>query len=851
MQKSIVAFLLLFCLHAKGQKKENLHALEDVLQYYEREANVSFSFDPQIVRLITIDFDYTDKSLAEILELLRDRAPISIEQISEAYYTLALKESQFSIFFTDSIDSKKISDGQVILLVNKQTLTNSMISENGEFVFSYKPNPSHTLEVYAFGYKVQKLPFKALLNSKNLELKLSPSTVYLDDLVIQDYLTQGISLDPIDQKISIKVLDLPSLPGETDGDIFASLALLPGVSTPDNRPGNLFIRGSSTDQSLILYDNIPIYHRGHYYGTISPYNPKLVESVNVYRSGMHPRLGGRVGGAIEINSATDLVQESKYGFGLNSLYGTGYLKTPILKNKAGFAIGGRRSFPVTFSSPKLKAISDMVYAATAAESSEINPEASDFKVTYEDYNAKLEALIGDRAKLSVTGIYAGTFSGFTLDQDSVKDRLVSGFRNLGLNANLDIQLSEKLTSKSAATFSDYNVFFKQGRNGNIKSIEELKDFSASQEFEFGSKRSILYTSGFSVNYQKTDYTYQGVLINANQPPIRIGSKGITEAYSISPYFSMLLHTIDRLSLSLGMRGTYYSELQDFALLPRANFSIDVSERIMAKGSFGLYRQYLSQVKYLEFGGSGFDNDLWQLANDDIDIIHGYQSMAGFLVSKNKMVLDIEFYQKTANNVTYTESKRPEDGFVFQTADQISYGVDIFFKKKVSKQADVWTGYTFSHIFLTFDSLKSKQYHSKYDQPHVFYLGGSLSKRNFNFSGSWRFASGLYAQSPEILVAIQNYEQAIANRPNLPPINNPFEGYPNRFKSIHTLDLSASYKLPKTDKRAYLTTFGLSILNTYNQKNLTDQVTRAGEPSVFILDRNAIRFAPNLMVMVEW
>ena len=82
----------------------------------------------------------------------------------------------------------------------------------------------------------------------------------------------------------------------------------------------------------------------------------------------------------------------------------------------------------------------------------------------------------------------------------------------------------------------------------------------------------------------------------------------------------------------------------------------------------------------------------------------------------------------------------------------------------------------------------------------------------------------------------------------PPPRNPFNGLDERYPNVHSLDISASYKIPKTDQREWSASFGLSIINTLNQSNLTDQVYRSREGFV---DREAIGFAPNLMVIFEW
>lgn len=848
-------FILLFSVKCFSQHLTEPHALNEVLSYYEKELDISFSYDPISTSMIFVDFNFKDKKLEESLEKIYSQSGLFAEKADQGYYILAFKEKEFTVFLTDDNDAKPLSGSYVTVFVNNKILGASTTNAQSELTFDYKPKVGDTLSFYALGYDYIYLSVSELVNDRKLILSLSPTTIYLDDIVIRDYLTNGISLNPINQSIKIAVNDLPSIPGETDGDIFASLALLPGVGTPDNRPGNLFIRGSSTDQSLILFDNIPIYHKGHYFGTISPYNPKIVESVNVFRSGLHARHGGRVGGAVEINSASDIQNDKKIGIGLNSLYGIGYVKTTLFKDKVGLAIGGRRSFPVSLNSPKLDAISDMVYAATGVSAR----PTDDFKVVYEDYNLKLELPVKGNSKLSLSGIYANNFTGYNVLTDSTSSRQKNGFENYGLNASLQKLFNKSIRSTSSFTVSDYNTFFKDGLGSGRSSFTNLIDMNFNQELTFGRKEAISFTAGLIGSYQLTNYRFKGNQTTRNQPNIPINLNQSTKAFTASPYFSTIINEIDRLSIEIGLRGTYYSLLNDLAIMPRLNLSYDLSESLILKGTYGNYRQYLSQIKYLEFGGFGFDNELWQLANDDVKIIEGNQVMFGAVFSKGRFVVDIEGYKKEANGVTYSFDKRPENGIVYDYASHLTSGVDILVKSRVGNAVDIWSGYSFSELFVQFDSLKNRKYRSKFDQPHVFFMGGNFSKGNWNISANWRISSGQYAFSPEIVAAERQFliagsqrPQPRPGRPAPPEVLNPFEDYPTRFKSVHFLDISASYKLPKNEKRRYLTTFGLSLLNVYDQRNLTDQVTRASTVnSVAFLERNAMKFAPNLMVIVEW
>ena len=65
----------------------------------------------------------------------------------------------------------------------------------------------------------------------------------------------------------------PLFAGEKD--IFKFLQLLPGVSAGKDGMSGLLVRGGSNDQTLILYDDVPIYNQAHAYGILSIFSARL------------------------------------------------------------------------------------------------------------------------------------------------------------------------------------------------------------------------------------------------------------------------------------------------------------------------------------------------------------------------------------------------------------------------------------------------------------------------------------------------------------------------------------------------------------------------------------------------
>ena len=128
---------------------------------------------------------------------------------------------------------------------------------------------------------------------------------------------------------------------------------MPGIKTPSGKPGELTIRGSQFSNNLIYYDNIPVYHQGHYFGTISPFNPDVVDKMYVYRGALPAQRGGRVGGLIDIRSSDDIPDELHGGLSLNTVYNAAQIKFPLVENKLGLILSSRSNYPFENLSPKI------------------------------------------------------------------------------------------------------------------------------------------------------------------------------------------------------------------------------------------------------------------------------------------------------------------------------------------------------------------------------------------------------------------------------------------------------------------------------------------------------------------
>src|ERR1700722_9090374 len=103
------------------------------------------------------------------------------------------------------------------------------------------------------------------------------------------------------QKLDIKTIkQVPVVFGEAD--ILRVMTTLPGVKTVGEASTGLNVRGGSTDQNLVLFNDATIYNTAHFFGLFSVFNPEVVKDVELYKSSIPAQYGGRLSSVLGITS---------------------------------------------------------------------------------------------------------------------------------------------------------------------------------------------------------------------------------------------------------------------------------------------------------------------------------------------------------------------------------------------------------------------------------------------------------------------------------------------------------------------------------------------------------------------
>src|SRR5690606_4601574 len=134
---------------------------------------------------------------------------------------------------------------------------------------------------------------------------------------------------------------LPKIGGETN--IIRALHLLPGVNAGSEGTSNFHVRGGSSDQNLILLDDIPIYYINHLGGFISVFDAEIISSFNFYKGTSPAKYGGRLSSVLDIRTKDGNMRQTLCNGTIGLLSSRFSIEGPVKIDTSSYVISVRRS----------------------------------------------------------------------------------------------------------------------------------------------------------------------------------------------------------------------------------------------------------------------------------------------------------------------------------------------------------------------------------------------------------------------------------------------------------------------------------------------------------------------------
>jgi hypothetical protein len=689
--------------------------------------------------------------------------------------------------------------------------------ENGKFEINVS-NGKHSIDFSFIGYESAHID--TLINqSINLSIFLSPIANTIQEVEISDTRAQEKITETETGLITLTKKELENLPymfGEADP--IRILQLLPGVQTAGEGNTGFYVRGGAVDQNLMLLDNSIIYNPSHLFGFFSVFNGSVINSVDLYKSGVPSFYGGRLSSITKINTRKGNDTEIKGEGSLGVIAANLLIEGPIKKNKGSFLIAGRRTY-VDLLMNSLRNVLSI-------------PEKLNYY--FYDLNINADYSVALRDKISLRS-YSGKDNFKYETGSSFANRIKWGNRTTSLH--WVHQYNEKLFGELTMSSVSYDMDFGASINNyNFQIASSIRDNGFTYRLDLKENKhdvamGITYTRHAvrpnNINASSADVELDfnsNVKLNADEAAIFVNDKfSINEKVELSygirfSGFSQLgaftryvedenLQIIDTIKYSKNKRIQNYVKAE-----PRFAMRYSVGESSSVKISFDRAYQYMHMAP---LSSASLPMDTWVTSSSVVKPQSVNQYSAGYFRNFFTNTLEGSFvvYYKSMQHqmeykdgviIGYSKGFNYDDNFVFGSGK--SYGAE-FLLKKNSGRVTGMLGYTLSRTTRKFEDLnKGKSFPAKYDRLHDVSITVNYShNKRWTFSSVFVYGTGNALNLPVARYVIQG------NVVNEYGSRNSF-----RMPAYHRLDLAAVYTVKKTKK--FEAAWIFSIYNVYNRRN---------------------------------
>ena len=509
----------------------------------------------------------------------------------------------------------------------------------------------------------------------------------------------------------------PLFAGEKD--IFKFLQLLPGVSAGKDGMSGLLVRGGSNDQTLILYDDVPIYNQAHAYGILSIFSGETVQSAEVSKGYISPAYGSRLSALTQIRTRDGDRQDHRQSLTVGTLSLAGTVDGPIVRNKGSYLVSARYFFPEAVLALVGNAVRFGFYDLTGKLSYDIHP----------DHTLSL-------------GVYSGD-DHMANKEDYARNEY--GWGNTTASLRLESRWNDNLRSSVVAYYT-----YLQNRQESEYEDDDFKNWGKTtyKTHEFGARLT------FDQRLIKAWSLEYGANIS-HQRFMPMHSKGYVNGqhkergYSSEQLVSGALFLNNRFQwggwrADVGIRGAMYdnSEQTRFAVEPRAQLAYDFGNDNAIWLSGTINSQALVQYNRYYYS---MPIDFWTPFRDG-KLQHAWQvALGGRARLRENLTLSLEGYYKRMRNLPLIYDSDDfllgRGGFVYGTGR--AWGLGIMLQRQ-TERLSLTVSYTYTN---SRRSSEGVSYPFEYDVPHDFntFLSYDVLKRpgrrhTFTFNMSWR--SGL-------------------------------------------------------------------------------------------------------------
>lgn len=607
------------------------------------------------------------------------------------------------------------------------------------------------------------------------------------------------------EKMDIRMMkQMPLALGETD--VMKVVLTLPGVQTVGEGSNGLNVRGGASNQNLILFNGATIYNPSHLFGFFSTFNPDVLKSLELYKSGFEANTGGRLSSVLDVSSREGNLKKVTVTGGISPITGRVTIEGPIYKDKTSFLVAGRS----TYSDWILNQLNSKQFQNSTAG--------------FYDLNFNVGHKINENNHL--------TFSAYgSSDQFKFNSDTLYHYSDKNASLKWTHRFNDKLFGELFFTASDYSfgMSSKQNKINAFTFDYRVRQYQAKTDFNYILNEQHTIHTGLSsilYNLKPGSYLPSGPESIVN-PDVLESEQALENAAYIGDHFEVN----NKLSVYLGIRYSFYSYLGPRSVLqynpqlpieinsvidttyfksgtiksyggpePRASARYLVSKNSSLKASYTRTRQY---IQMLSNNTAIAPTDVWKLSDPYIKPQIADQFSVGWFKNWNNGVFEfsVEAYYKIIsqatdfqNGATLIRNHHLETDVL--SARGKAYGTEFMIKKSAGR-LNGWISYTWSRSLLQTKSQfdietvnNGKFYPSNYDKPHsVNLISNYKFNRRINVSFNLTYSTGR-----PITLPLAKYQLDGSSR--LEYSNRNAFRVPDYFRSDISINLEGNHKVKK-------------------------------------------------------
>lgn len=685
------------------------------------------------------------------------------------------------------------------------------------------PKGQHTISIQSIGMADTRRQV-ILKGDGKLNIELQTQIITLKNVTVSSQKLSNIKSTQMGvQKIDIRTIkQVPVAFGEAD--LLKVVLTLPGVKSVGEASTGLNVRGGSADQNLILFNDATIYNPSHFFGLFSAFNPEVVKDVELYKSSIPAKYGGRLASVLDISSREGNKKTITGTAGIGLLTTRLDMEGPLIKDKTSFIIGGRS----TYANWLLK---------------RLPAEYKNSKASFNDLNLNISHEINKKNAVYLTGYLSNDC--FNLNSDTF---YAYGNRNLSLKYKHIF--NNKLNALFVTGIDEYRYHISSDKNP----VNAYKlSFDVNQTYfrtHFNYYLSAKHTIEFGLNsiyYKLHPGNYQPVgkesVVAADKVHAEQGLESalyLSDRWNITRAFSVdggirysMFNYLGAQAINTYAPGIPLTEDNITSTIAynkndiiktysgpeyRAALRYAFTDSFSVKAGFNTQRQYIHTLSNTT---AMAPTDIRKLSDPNVRPQYGEQVSIGLYknLRSNTIELSAEAYYKRIKDFPDYKSgavlvmNHHVETEMLNTRGK-AWGIELMVKKLTGK-LNGWLSYTYSRTLLQQDDPLAgelindgKWYPANYDKPHdVTFIGNYRFTHRFSFSLNTTYSTGrpitlpvgsfYYGGSQRTLYADRN-----SNR------------IPDYFRTDISLNLDGSHKLTQWLHSSW--TFG--VYNITARKN---------------------------------